>query len=158
MKAEKELRFGVVGVGGMGTYRVKTLIKPEFNVKIVAVSDINPAALDNIEKVMGTKDFKHYTDIMEFLSELNRQGITVIMVTHDMHLMLEYTPHAIVIAGGRKIGDDSAVAILTDADMAEKANLKLTSLYELAQKAELPDPQNFVQQFIDYEEARRRES
>ena len=77
------------------------------------------------------------------------------MITHDMHLMLEYTPHAIVIAGGRKIGDDSAVAILTDETMAQQANLKLTSLYELAQKAELPDPQNFVQQFIDHEEARR---
>ena len=53
---------------------------------------------------------------------------------------------------------DSAVAVLTDAQMAEQANLKLTSLYELAQKAGLPDPQQFVQQFIDYEEARRRES
>ena len=75
------------------------------------------------------------------------------MITHDMHLMLEYTPHAIVISGGRKIGDDSAVAVLTDAQMAEQANLKLTSLYELAQKAGLPDPQQFVQQFIDYEDS-----
>ena len=63
-----------------------------------------------------------------------------------------------MIAGGWKIGDDSAVAILTDETMAERANLKLTSLYELAQKAQLPDPQGFVQQFIDHEEDSKHES
>ena len=126
-------------------------------VTIASMLVMDPQILILDEPTAG-QDYRHYTDIMEFLRGLNKQGITILMITHDMHLMLEYTPHAIVIAGGRKIGDDSAVAILTDADMAEKANLKLTSLYELAQKAGLPDPQNFVQQFIDYEEARRRES
>ena len=126
-------------------------------VTIASMLVMDPQILILDEPTAG-QDYRHYTDIMEFLRGLNKQGITILMITHDMHLMLEYTPHAIVIAGGRKIGDDSAVAILTDADMAEKANLKLTSLYELAQKAGLPDPQNFVQQFIDYEEAHRRES
>ena len=79
------------------------------------------------------------------------------MITHDMHLMLEYTPHAIVISDGQKIGDDTAVNILTDADMAERANLKLTSLYELATRAGLEDPQGFVQQFIDHEEKERHD-
>ena len=126
-------------------------------VTIASMLVMDPQILILDEPTAG-QDYRHYTDIMKFLRGLNKQGITILMITHDMHLMLEYTPHAIVIAGGRKIGDDSAVAILTDANMAEKANLKLTSLYELAQKAGLPDPQNFVQQFIDYEEARRRES
>ena len=88
MKAEKELRFGVVGVGGMGTYRVKTLIKPEFNVKIVAVSDINPAALDNIEKVMGTKDFKHYTGPNDYKKMIDNDNLDAICIftPHDCHL------------------------------------------------------------------------
>ena len=111
-----------------------------------------------LDEPTAGQDYRHYTDIMEFLRELNRQGITILMITHDMHLMLEYTPHAIVIAGGEKIGDDSAVAILTDAAMAERANLKLTSLYELAQKARLNDPQGFVRQFIDHEEDSKHES
>ena len=126
-------------------------------VTIASMLVMDPQILILDEPTAG-QDYRHYTDIMEFLRGLNRQGITILMITHDMHLMLEYTPHAIVISGGRKIGDDSAVAVLTDAQMAEQANLKLTSLYELAQKAGLPDPQQFVQQFIDYEEARRRES
>ena len=123
-------------------------------VTIASMLVMDPQILILDEPTAG-QDYRHYTDIMEFLRGLNQQGITILMITHDMHLMLEYTPHAIVIAGGRKIGDDSAVAILTDETMAQQANLKLTSLYELAQKAELPDPQNFVQQFIDHEEARR---
>ena len=126
-------------------------------VTIASMLVMDPQILILDEPTAG-QDYRHYTDIMEFLRGLNRQGITIIMITHDMHLMLEYTPHAIVIAGGRKIGDDSAVAILTDSRMAERANLKLTSLYELANLAGLDDPQNFVQQFIDREEADRHES
>ncbi len=126
-------------------------------VTIASMLVMDPQILILDEPTAG-QDYRHYTDIMEFLRGLNRQGITILMITHDMHLMLEYTPHAIVIAGGRKIGDDSAVAVLTDPEMAERANLKLTSLYELAQRAALPDPQGFVRQFIDYEEDSRHES
>ena len=123
-------------------------------VTIASMLVMDPQILILDEPTAG-QDYRHYTDIMTFLRGLNRQGITILMITHDMHLMLEYTPHAIVISDGQKIGDDSAVAVLTDEQMAERANLKLTSLYELAHKAELPDPQNFVQQFIDHEEASR---
>ena len=123
-------------------------------VTIASMLVMDPEILILDEPTAG-QDYRHYTDIMEFLRELNARGITIIMITHDMHLMLEYTPHAIVLAGGRKIGDDSAVAILTDEDMASRANLKLTSLYELATRAGLPDPQAFVRQFIRYEEERR---
>ncbi len=123
-------------------------------VTIASMLVMDPQILILDEPTAG-QDYRHYTDIMEFLRGLNRRGITILLITHDMHLMLEYTPHAIVISDGQKIGDDSAVAVLTDESMAERANLKLTSLYELAQKADLPDPQNFVRQFIDHEEACR---
>ena len=88
---------------------------------------------------------------MEFLKRLNEDGVTIIMITHDMHLMLEYTPHAIVISGGEKIGDARAVDILTNEEIADAANLKTTSLYELAVKSGIEDPSAFVQNFIDYE-------
>jgi len=88
---------------------------------------------------------------MEFLKSLNDSGVTIIMITHDMHLMLEYTPHAIVIHDGRIIGDSSAVDILTDEEIAGKASLKLTSLYELALRIGAEDPAAFVDHFITYE-------
>ena len=79
----------------------------------------------------------------------------LLMITHDMHLMLEYTPHAIVISDGQKLGDSTAADILTNEEIAEKANLKITSLYELAVKCEIEDPARFVQNFIDYERGLR---
>ena len=119
-------------------------------VTIASMLVMNPKILILDEPTAG-QDYHHYTEIMEFLKSLNDQGVTIIMITHDMHLMLEYTPHAIVIHGGEKIGDASAVEILTNEEIANKASLKITSLYELAMKAGIANPTGFVQNFIDYE-------
>jgi len=126
-------------------------------VTIASILVMEPQILILDEPTAG-QDYKHYTEIMEFLKSLNNQGVTILMITHDMHLMLEYTPHAIVISDGRKIGDSTAVDVLTDAEIAEKASLKLTSLYDLAVAVGIPDPGEFVRHFIDYErEVVRRE-
>ena len=119
-------------------------------VTIASMLVMNPKILILDEPTAG-QDYRHYTEIMEFLKGLNRQGVTIIMITHDMHLMLEYTPHAIVINDGEKIGDSSAVDILTNPQIAERASLKLTSLYEFALAVGIEDPGQFVQHFIDYE-------
>lgn len=124
-------------------------------VTIASVLVMEPQILILDEPTAG-QDYHHYTEIMEFLKSLNSQGVTIIMITHDMHLMLEYTPHAIVISGGKKIGDSSAVDILTNERIAEQANLKVTSLYELAVMTGIDDPSLFVQNFIDYERGTRR--
>lgn len=124
-------------------------------VTIASMLVMEPKLLILDEPTAG-QDFHHYTEIMEFLRNLNQAGVTILMITHDMHLMLEYTTHAIVISGGRKIGDDSAVAILTDEKIAQQANLKVTSLYELAKKVGIADASGFVQKFIDYERRTKR--
>ena len=119
-------------------------------VTIASILALDPKLLILDEPTAG-QDYKHYTEIMEFLKSLNDQGVTIIMITHDMHLMLEYTPHAIVISDGKKIGDATAVDILTDEKIADAANLKITSLYELAVKAGIEDARGFVRNFIEYE-------
>ncbi|MGF6990775.1 energy-coupling factor transporter ATP-binding protein EcfA2 [Lachnospiraceae bacterium PM6-15] len=119
-------------------------------VTIASILVLNPHVLILDEPTSG-QDYKHYTEIMEFLKELNDQGVTIILITHDMHLMLEYTPHAIVLSEGEKLGDASAAEILSNPEVAAAANLKVTSLYDLAQKIGLPEPSKFVQQFIDSE-------
>ena len=124
-------------------------------VTIAAILAISPEVIILDEPTAG-QDFKHYTEIMEFLHELNKQGITIIMITHDMHLMLEYTNRAIVLSEGVKLKDDSAANVLTDDKIIEAANLKETSLYELALKAELKNPREFVQRFIDYDRRVRK--
>ena len=119
-------------------------------VTIASMLVLEPKILILDEPTAG-QDYYHYTEIMEFLKSLNAQGVTIILITHDMHLMLEYTPHAIVIAEGKKIGDADAVSILTNDEIAKRANLKITSLYEMAKKAGIDNPSSFVQNFIEYE-------
>ena len=60
---------------------------------------------------------------MEFLLELNRQGVTIVMITHDMHLMLEYATRGAVFADGGIIADDSPARLLTDSSIIERAKL-----------------------------------
>ncbi|MCI9069175.1 ABC transporter ATP-binding protein [Clostridium sp.] len=124
-------------------------------VTIASILVLNPEIIILDEPTAG-QDFKHYTEIMEFLKELNQRGVTIIMITHDMHLMLEYTNRAIVLSNGIKLADDIASNVLTDKEVIEKANLKETSLYELAIKARLDNPRGFVKKFIDYDRRIRK--
>ncbi|HAB60437.1 MAG TPA: heme ABC transporter ATP-binding protein, partial [Lachnospiraceae bacterium] len=112
---------------------------------------MNPEIIILDEPTAG-QDYKHYTEIMEFLKEINlRLGITIIMITHDMHLMLEYTDRAVVIADGKLIADDTPSAILTNEEIANKAYLKKTSLYDLAIRCGIEQSSKFVDRFIYYE-------
>ncbi|MEG1756431.1 MAG: ABC transporter ATP-binding protein [Clostridia bacterium] len=124
-------------------------------VTIASVLVLEPKVMILDEPTAG-QDYRHYTDIMEFLKQLNASGVTIILITHDMHLMLEYTPHAIVLHGGRILHDGTAVEALTNADICERASLKITSLYELAERCGIDDKQVFVQNFIDFERGNAR--
>ncbi|MDE1549273.1 ABC transporter ATP-binding protein [Jeotgalibaca caeni] len=125
-------------------------------VTIAAVLVLEPEVLILDEPTAG-QDYRHYTEIMTFLRELNQRGVTILMITHDMHLMLEYTPLTLVIGEGRLLADTSAVEVLATPELVKKANLTTTSLYLLAQKAGIRDAQDFVSTFIQYEkEVRRR--
>ena len=124
-------------------------------VTIASILVMNPEVLILDEPTAG-QDFRHYTEIMEFLKEINdRLGITIIMITHDMHLMLVYTDRAIVIADGELIADDIPANVLTSETIADKAYLKKTSLYDLAVKCDIPDPSGFVERFIYFEREER---
>ena len=125
-------------------------------VTIASILALDPQILILDEPTAG-QDFNHYTEIMKFLEMLNQEhGITIIMITHDMHLMLEYTHRAVVISDGEMIADESAAQILTDPDIIQKASLKETSLYSLATSCKISDPTQFVERFIDYDREVRR--
>lgn len=120
-------------------------------VTIASILVLNPQILILDEPTAG-QDFRHYTDIMEFLGKINREyGITIIMITHDMHLMLEYCHRAIVISDGLLIANTSTAKVLTNKDIIDKANLKVTSLYELAVRCDITNPTGFVERFIEYD-------
>ncbi|MDY2698407.1 MAG: ABC transporter ATP-binding protein [Lachnospiraceae bacterium] len=124
-------------------------------VSIASILVMNPEVLILDEPTAG-QDYRHYTEIMEFLKKINETyGITIIMITHDMHLMLEYTDRAIVIADGHLIADDKPAKVLTNEEIADKAYLKKTSLYDLAVNCEIDHPSEFVERFIAYERKNR---
>lgn len=124
-------------------------------VTIASILVMNPQILILDEPTAG-QDYLHYTEIMEFLRRINREtGITILMITHDMHLMLEYTDRAIVIADGRLITDSTPAKVLTDEEICRKADLKETSLYHLAVRCGLEDPSALCERFISYERAHR---
>ncbi|WP_373754765.1 ATP-binding cassette domain-containing protein, partial [Jeotgalibaca porci] len=124
-------------------------------VTIASVLVLEPEVLLLDEPTAG-QDYRHYTDIMQFLRHLNQQGVTILMITHDMHLMLEYTPRTLVIGEGKLLADKSAVEVLDSPELIEKANLKTTSLYQLAEMANIEDAQDFVSTFIRYDKEVRR--
>lgn len=119
-------------------------------VTIASILALDPEMIILDEPTAG-QDYRHYTEIMNFLTELNRQGITIVMITHDMHLMLEYAERSVVFSDGRVIADDSCAKILTSPEIIAQASLKETSLYNLALMCGLNDASEFVQRFIDYE-------
>ena len=125
-------------------------------VTIASILVMNPKMMILDEPTAG-QDYRHYTEIMEFLRKLNKEkGITIIMITHDMHLMLEYTDRAVVIADGELLADDTPAKILTNEEIAAKAYLKKTSLYDLAVKCDIAEPAALVDRFIYFEKCTKR--
>ncbi|MDG2703058.1 ABC transporter ATP-binding protein, partial [Vibrio parahaemolyticus] len=123
-------------------------------VTIASILVLEPEIIILDEPTAG-QDFRHYTEMMTFLEQLNQQGVTILMITHDMHLMLECTTRTIVISNGEKIADDTPAKVLTDQLLVQKASLKETSLYELALKADWPNPNELVDRFIEVDRKER---
>ena len=116
-------------------------------VTIASILVLEPEMILLDEPTAG-QDLRHYTEIMDFLAELNGQGVTVVLITHDMHLMLEYTPRAIVFHAGQVIADKSAAEVLNSPAIVETAHLKETSLYHLSKLCGISDPEEFTRRFI----------
>lgn len=116
-------------------------------VTIASILVLKPEIIILDEPTAG-QDYKTYTDIMNFLDSLQKQGHTIVMITHDMQLMLEYSDRCIVVLEGEIIADDNPVTILNQKDLLESANLKQTSLYSLGQKL-LCDPVKVTQYYIE---------
>lgn len=119
-------------------------------VTIASVLVMSPEIIILDEPTAG-QDFKHYTEFMEFLRGLNQKGITVLIITHDMHLMLEYTQRALVFDTGRMIADSQSARVLCDGDLIKRAALKETSLFTLAELCGIDPPESFVECFIGYD-------
>lgn len=123
-------------------------------VTIASILAMDPQMIILDEPTAG-QDLRHYTEIMEFLKGLNNLGITIVLITHDMHLMLEYSERAAVFCDGKLIADARAEEILTNDALIEKANLKKTSLSALADICGIP-ANAFIRAFIQTDREMRQ--
>ncbi|MEI5994959.1 ABC transporter ATP-binding protein [Candidatus Enterococcus mansonii] len=119
-------------------------------VTIASILVLEPEMIILDEPTAG-QDFKHYTEMMTFLESLNALGVTIAMITHDMHLMLEYTDRALVLFDGQLIADTTPVKVLTDPQLVEHASLKETSLFTFAKHLGMDDPFLFTENFMSYD-------
>ena len=124
-------------------------------VTIASILVLEPEMILLDEPTAG-QDLAHYTQIMDFLRELNQSGTTVVLITHDMHLMLEYTPRAIVFHDGAILADASAAQVLNSPEIVARASLKETSLYHLAALCGIDRPEEFTRRFIARDREGRR--
>ena len=158
----KERVNKVLRICGLYPYRNWPISALSFGQKkrvtIAAILLMEPEIMILDEPTAG-QDYRHYTEIMEFVKDINeKSGTTLIMITHDMHLMLEYTDRAVVIADGHLLADSTPAAILTNDEIADKAYLKRTSLYDLAHACGIEDADGFTEAFINYERSHRKEA
>ena len=124
-------------------------------VTIASILALEPDLLILDEPTAG-QDYRNYTSMLSFIEKLNRElGITVMIISHDMHLVLEYTTRSIVIADSKLIADAPMTEVFSSPALLDQANLATTSLYELATELGIENTNDFMQHFIDVEKARR---
>ncbi len=120
-------------------------------VSIASILVLDPQLIILDEPTAG-QDYQHYTEIMQFLLDIrSKLPITILMITHDMHLMLEYTDRTLVLTDGELLMDAKPEEVLTNDEVCDRAYLKRTSLYDLAVKCDIDNPSSFVRRFIDIE-------
>ena len=150
----KEKVYHALKICGLYPYRNWPISALSFGQKkrvtIAAILVLEPDLLILDEPTAG-QDWKTYTEIMSFLNQLNEQGKTIMIITHDMYLMMEYTNRSLAFADGELIADTLPIKLLTEKSLIRKAALKRTSLYDLAKKYQLRDPDAFVRAYINSE-------
>ena len=102
-------------------------------VTIASILVLGPEILVLDEPTAG-QDQRNYTEIMEFLDSLQEKGHTIVMITHDMQLMLDYSDRALVVSDGQILADLSPAELFTHPDILQEANLKETSIFALANR------------------------
>ncbi|MCR5774946.1 MAG: energy-coupling factor ABC transporter ATP-binding protein, partial [Lachnospiraceae bacterium] len=126
-------------------------------VSIASILVLNPELIILDEPTAG-QDYRHYTEMMEFIKRLRDElEVSILMITHDMHLMLEYTDRTLVLTDGKLLMDARPEEVLTDDEICDRAYLKRTSLYDLARKCDIDRPDEFVAAFINWDRKNRSE-
>ncbi|MGL4253301.1 MAG: ABC transporter ATP-binding protein [Fusobacteriaceae bacterium] len=150
--AEKTLK--ICGLNHLKNWPVTALsYGQKKRVTIAAILALNPQVIILDEPTAG-QDHAHYLEFMNFVKTLSEKGMGIILITHDMHLSLEYAHKAIVLSKGKILMEDRPSAVFSNREVMKKANLRETSLLKLAELTGI-DGERMAETFIKYEEEKR---
>ena len=158
----KERVLDVLGLCGLRAYHhwpISALSygqKKRVTIASILVTDPKILLLD---EPTSAQDYLHYTALMQFLAELNaKTNLTILFITHDMHLALEYTTRSLVLSEGTLLADLPTSEVFSNPELLGQANLKETSLYHLARDLQIADIPAFIEHFVREEQKERSPS
>lgn len=96
-------------------------------VSVAAVYSMQTPVLVLDEPTTGL-DFKSATELMELISNLHRQGTTIILITHDMRVVAQYAPRCLVIRAGEILADDDTRSIFKQYDLLQETNITVPQI------------------------------
>ncbi|QAT44040.1 ATP-binding cassette domain-containing protein [Aminipila luticellarii] len=113
---------------------------------IASILAMGPKVIILDEPTAG-QDYTSYREFMNYLSRIRESGTAIILITHDMHLALEYADRAVVLSGGTVIAQDTMDKVLSDSSLVERANLKHTSIESMGRLYGVSDLSGFIAYF-----------
>jgi energy-coupling factor transport system ATP-binding protein len=91
-------------------------------VALASVLAWNPKVIILDEPTIG-QDHRQKEILRQFIVQMNAQGKTVVIVTHDVEFVAECSPRVVLMAQGQIVADGDAKRILTDPNIALQASI-----------------------------------
>ena len=104
-------------------------------VAIAGILAMKPEIMVLDEPTAGL-DPQGVTNLVKLLKELNDEGITIVISTHEVDLVPDYANRVFVLVGGELIAEGTPKDIFSQSDILESANLKIPIVTELFQQIE----------------------
>jgi len=108
-------------------------------VSLASVLCYDPQIIVLDEPTTG-QDSLQKTRLASTLTKLNRQGKTVVVVTHDIEFVADFIPRVVVMSRGKIIADGPTEEILVRKDVMEASSILPPQLAELSWKLGLESP------------------
>jgi len=102
------------------------------------------------------QDWRGAKEMMKILDKLNKEGKTIIVISHNMRLIAEHCKRAVVMCDGKIIFDGSVRQALSHPEALEKASIKPPMITEFARKLSdygFPNDVLTVKEMLDLSES-----
>lgn len=132
----------LVDLDGMRNWPISALsFGQKKRLTIAAVLVLKPEILILDEPTAG-QDATHTSQLLSFLQNINiTNHTTIIIITHDMHLLANFVQRALVVVDGQILADTTPAELLANEALVDAASLRTTSIYRLAQRLSIVHPE-----------------